>query len=91
MKKLTIMYLEGCPYCREAEKALNKLKAQDPALGAVDVEWIEENRSPQEAAKRDYYYVPSIFCGSEKLYECRPGESGDAILQQVEKALRSCL
>lgn len=75
MEKLTLFYLEDCPYCRNARKALAELTEENAAYTEVPVEWIEEIRQPDVADKYDYYYVPTVFSGSEKLYEAAPGES----------------
>ncbi|MBQ3356088.1 MAG: glutathione S-transferase N-terminal domain-containing protein [Oscillospiraceae bacterium] len=89
MKELKIFYLEGCPYCRKAAEALMELKTETPAYEKVRIEWIEETRSPEIAGKYDYYYVPSIFCGEEKLYECSPRDNYGEIKRQLETALHT--
>ena len=89
MKKLIIFFLEGCPYCRKAKDALNELKAGDPDYEKADIEWIEETRFPELADSYDYYHVPSIFCGDEKLYECSPGDDYGEIRRQIGKALKT--
>lgn len=87
MKKLDIFYMEGCPYCRNARKVLAELISEDPEKGKIPVEWIDENRYPEKTGGHDYYYVPSIFCEQEKLYEAHPGDDYDFIREQVRKAL----
>lgn len=89
MKELKIFYLENCPYCRKAKDALNELKTEDPDYEKVNIKWIEETRSPELADSYDYYRVPSIFYGDEKLYECKPGDDYDEIRRQVEKAVKT--
>ena len=91
MKTLTVFYLEGCPYCRNAAAAVKELRAQTPAYAAVPIEWIEERRSAKLADQYDYYNVPSVFCGADKLYECRPGDDYDTIRQHFESALEAAL
>ena len=39
MKKLTVFYLENCPYCVKAQKALKELKAENPAYEKADIQW----------------------------------------------------
>ena len=34
----------------------------------------------------DYYYVPTIFYGEEKLYEAQPGQSFEEIREHIRKA-----
>ncbi len=91
MKELTIFYLESCPYCRKAMDAVKELVSERPAYGKVAIEWIEETRSPRIAESRDYYYVPSVFYGEEKLYECSPRDDYGAIRRQMERALKKAL
>ena len=89
MKKLTIFYLEDCPYCRKAEDALKELKSENSGYEKVEIQWIEESRRPEIADKYNYYYVPCIFCGSEKLYECSPADNYSEIKKQFESALKA--
>ena len=89
MKELKIFYLESCPYCRKAMKALKELKTENPDYENVKIKWIEETRSPEIADSCDYYWVPSIFYDEEKLYECSPGDDYNEIKRQVENALRT--
>ena len=72
MAEITIFELAFCPYCRKAHKALKALRAENPAYARVEVAWIEESRYPELARARDYYYVPAVFVGEEKLYEAKP-------------------
>ncbi len=74
-KELTMFYMDGCPYCRQAEKAIEELKRSNIAYQNVTINHINENRSPEIADQYDYYYVPTFFLRKEKLYEARPGES----------------
>lgn len=87
MKKLTLFYLEGCPYCDNARRALRELGEEKAAYAAAEVEWIEESRQPSLAASYDYYYVPTVFLGQEKLYEAHPGESFEACREELRKCL----
>ena len=89
MKKLTVFYLESCPYCVKAQKALKELKAENPAYEKADIQWIEESRNQKIADNYDYYYVPCVFCGNEKLYECSPADDYGTIKQKFEAALKT--
>ena len=89
MKDLKIFYLENCPYCRKAKAAWEELKTEDPGYGKVRIEWIEETRSPELADRYDYYRVPSVFYGGEKLYECDPGDDYAEIRRQIGKAVKT--
>lgn len=87
-KKLTILHLDNCPYCHKARRALGELCEENPAYRGVAVEWIEEERE-REAASRytDYYYVPTIYAGADKIFEAHPGDSYEKIKAEVKKAL----
>ena len=82
---LTIFYLENCPYCRQAKRAVEALKEEHEAYGNIRLTWIEESREPDIAEQYDYYYVPSIFRGKEKMYEAHPGESYEECKTQIQK------
>ena len=86
MAKLTIFYLAHCPYCRNARKAVRELQAEDAAYAALELDWIEESQQPDVADAYDYYYVPSVFAGQEKLYECSPSEDYEAIKAHLRAA-----
>ena len=45
-KKLTILHLDNCPYCRKARRALDELCEENTAYRAVTVEWIEGGGEP---------------------------------------------
>ncbi len=87
MKKLTLFHLTHCPYCRNARRALEELTAENDAYSRVEIDWIEESEQPDLAGKYDYYYVPTVFCGEEKLYEAHPGES----FEDCKASLRAVL
>lgn len=91
MKKLTVFYLEGCPYCINAARAVRELCTEVPGLTAVQIEWIEERRNAKLADRYDYYNVPCIFSGDVKLYECKPGDSYDTIKRQFKRAVEASL
>ena len=89
MQKLTIFYLQYCPYCRDARRALAELQERDATLAAVPVEWVEEEQNPKLADQYDYYRVPSIFLGRRKLYEASPVDGYALIKDRVRISLRT--
>lgn len=89
MKNLTIFYLEGCPYCRNARRALGELTAENADYGKVGIEWIEETRRPELAEQYDYYHVPAVFCGKDKLYEAHPSEGYAECRENMRAALEA--
>lgn len=87
MKKMTLFYLRGCPYCDNARKALAELTKENDAYAAVEVDWVEESERLELANNYDYYYVPTIFAGEKKLYEADPSQGYVDIKQSVKAAL----
>lgn len=82
MKKITMIKIEGCPYCAAAFKAIDELKKNY----AAELEVIDENFQPQLAEKfTDYYYVPTMYVDGKKIYEAHPGESYDECFANVKK------
>ncbi len=90
MKELKLFYLEDCPYCHYARRAVRELAAEKLQY-AVEIRWIEESKNPEIADRYQYYYVPTIFCGEEKLYEAHPGESYAEVKEHIRGALDRAL
>ena len=88
MKTLTMIEMAGCPYCANAHRAINALKAEGGAYADVPVEYIDENAEPERTKPYAgmYYYVPSLFVGGEKYYEAQPGHDYETILSAVRFA-----
>ena len=86
MPKLTLFYLDHCPYCHSARRAIEALKAERPDYAGIDIEWVEESRHPERCQDRDYYYVPTLYHGDDKLYEAQPGQSYEVILGKLREA-----
>ena len=91
MQKITLFYLDGCPYCRNARTALAELAAENPAYGHIDVDWVEESRNMEMAEQYDYYFVPTIYAGDKKLYEANPSEDFAQCKKNVKAALDAVL
>ena len=88
MKTLTMIEMAGCPYCANAHRAINALKAEGGAYADVPVEYIDENAEPERTKPYAgmYYYGPSLFVGGEKYYEAQPGHDYETILAAVRVA-----
>ena len=89
MRELELFYLKNCPYCSKARKAIEELREENPAFAALPIRWIEESEEPELAASRDYYYVPALFCGENKLYEADPSQTYDTIREEIRSAFTS--
>ena len=89
MKKITMLKIEGCPYCAAAFKAIDEVKKNYPA---TELEVIDENFQPKLAEKfTDYYYVPTMYVDGKKIYEAHPGESYDECLANVKKVFEAAI
>lgn len=91
MKKITWFYLEDCPYCKNAKKALAELKEENPAYKDVEIDFIEENAHPDIVDKYDYHAVPCLWIGDEKLYEAHLFEKYDEAKANVQRVLDAAL
>ena len=85
MKIITMIKIEGCPYCATAFKAIERLKS-DEAYAAARIDVVDENAQPERAAHfTDYYYVPTMYVEGKKIYEAHPGESPEECFANVRK------
>lgn len=69
MKKITMFYLNECPFCKKAFEFMDELKAENKDYEAVEIDMIEEEEHPEIIANYDYHAVPCFFLGNEKLFE----------------------
>ena len=65
---------------------IKKLTEEDPAYGGIELVWIEEREHPELADKRDYYRVPTLYRGEEKLYEADPSHGFGEIRENIKRA-----
>jgi len=91
MKKISLFYLENCPYCRMALRALEELAAENPAYREIPLTRIEESEQPVLADRYDYYRVPTFFVGEDKLFEARVGMGYEQIRAGTKLALDAAL
>lgn len=85
MKSVKLFHLTHCPYCVKAKEAILEL-CEDPKYESIPVESINEEEHPELAAQFNYYYVPTIFYGEEKLYEAQPGQKYGEIRKHIREA-----
>ena len=69
MKKITMFHIEDCRYCDFARKAIEELRAENPAYKEVEIEMINENEHPEIIENYDYWSVPSLFIDKAKIFE----------------------
>ena len=91
MPEIEIFYLTGCPYCKNARKAVEELLREEPAYGALPHRWIEENEEKALADSRDYFRVPSVFYAGDKLYEASPLQGYESIRESLRAAFDRAL
>ena len=91
MKPVTMFYLINCPYCKQAHRAIDELTVGNEAYKAIDIDYVEESMQPSRAEQYDYYYVPSMFIGKEKLYEAHPGEIYEECRENIRKVFDAAL
>ena len=91
MKKIKMFYLEDCPYCKSAFRALEELKALNPAYAEIEMECIDEHAHMDIAEQYDYQSVPTLYVGEDKIYEAYFGHSYDTIYENVKRALDAAL
>ena len=89
--KITIFEVSGCPYCRQERQIIEELIKEHPEYGDLTIERIDEALEPGLADQYDYYYVPSIFAGEEKLYEADPAWSRDEAKLRIGQALSAAV
>ena len=89
-KKILAFYIEGCPYCRQARKAVDELKSETQYAG-LQIEWVNENQHPEISERYDYYYVPAMFVDDVKIYEAKRGESYEECKVNVKRVFDSAL
>lgn len=86
MKKVTMMYLKNCPYCKQAMKWMEELFQENPSYKGIDITYIEESEQPQIADSLDYWYVPTYFVDGIKLHE--GAATKDKIKVVLEEAIK---
>ncbi|MBQ6314653.1 MAG: glutaredoxin family protein [Mogibacterium sp.] len=69
MKKITMFHIQECKYCDFAKKAIEELRVQHPEYRDVEIEMIDENAHPEIVENYDYWSVPSLFIGHDKIFE----------------------
>ena len=69
MKKVLYFYSPGCPFCKKADKFIAQAIEENPDFAKVEITRIDEDAQKEYASTFDYYYVPCIYVGDEKVIE----------------------
>ena len=88
---IRMFYLTHCPYCKNAFRAIEELKSEDPRYAAIQIETIEESERMDIAEKYDYYYVPTMYIGDEKVYEAYNGEPYSECKDNIKRVFETVL
>ncbi|MGE4273455.1 MAG: glutaredoxin family protein [Desulfitobacterium sp.] len=85
MKPVTMFVLESCPYCKEALRWMEELKAENAHYERVEFTIVDEQLQPEIARQYPYYYVPTYFVDGIKVHE--GAATKDIVRNVFDKAL----
>lgn len=85
MKEITYFYLAHCPYCRAADQFIAELIEENPEFKDIPITRIEETQNPEIADSYDYYHVPCLYIGKDKLHE------GAATKEKIRKVFEAAI
>jgi len=85
MKEITYFYLQGCPYCKQADRLIEELCKEEPKYLKIKINRIEERENRAYSNSFDYFYVPCLWIEKKKIHE------GPATKESIKKALESAL
>ena len=91
MKKITYFYMSGCPYCKNADEAIEELIKENGAYAQLEFDRIDETREAERTEGYDYYYIPTMFIGEEKKYEANPMQDYESIKASVKEVMDAAL
>ena len=89
VKKITLLKMEGCPYCKQAFKVIEQLKAENENFAKIEIIDIKKQAELAKKFDKDYYYVPSIFVENKKLYEAYPGETFEECFENLQRVFQA--
>ena len=93
MKKITMFHIDECKYCDFAKQAIAELRAENTEYEKVEIDMINEDEHPEIIENYDYWSVPSLFIGKEKIFEAAlfmPYETvRDGVRLAFDRALES--
>ena len=69
MDKITMFHITECKYCDMARRAIEELREEHPEYKDVEIEMINEDEHPEIIENYDYWSVPSLFIGKDKIFE----------------------
>ena len=69
MNKVTYFYINGCPYCVNADRAREELIAENAAYADVVFDKYEEYERKDMSDQYDYQATPAMFIDDELIYQ----------------------
>lgn len=72
MKTITMFETSWCPYCKTAHELIQELKKEYIEFQDIQVDFIDEEKHPEISRQYEYYYVPTIYYGKDKMHEGVP-------------------
>ena len=91
MQKITMFHIDECRYCDFARKAIEELREENPEYRSVEIEMINEDEHPEIIADYDYWSVPSLFIGREKIFEAALFMPYETVREGVKTAFDKAL
>ena len=91
MKEILGFHLNGCPYCHNAFRAIEELKAENPAYKNIKIDWVEDQNAHELFKTHPYEYYPNLWFGTDKQYEAQPGESYDQTKAYIKSVFDKAL
>ncbi len=77
MKAITAFYMQGCPYCANARKAIEELYVENPKYKDIPLTWHDDATAAELYKTHPYNYVPCMWFDTDLQYEAKPGETYD--------------
>ena len=72
MNKITYIKTSWCPYCRIAEKMIDRLQKKNEKYQDIEIEMIDEEVNPEKAGQYQYELVPNFWVNGKKMLEGVP-------------------
>ena len=86
MKKMYVLTTSWCPHCTRAKQIIEDLLAEHPEWQTVDLSIIDEEKEPEKMKPFfNYYYVPTVYVGEDKVFEGVP--SDQLLAEAFQKAM----
>lgn len=91
MKKILYFLLKDCPYCKQANRAMEELFQEKEIYRSIEIERIDEDEHPDLIESYDYHAVPCLWIGDEKIYEAHLFESYRECKEHVRETFEKAL